>query len=94
MGVFLLSFENSLKFTLSMLCYICNVTYMARGESGRIVIEVDSDLKRQLYIALSARNSTLKDWFVENAELFIEEYNQPRLSFEDHPSNVPPAPID
>ena len=40
---------------------------MARGTSGRIVIEVSPDLKRQLYIALAIENQTLKDWFVEAA---------------------------
>ena len=41
---------------------------MARGESGRIVIEVDPALKRELYVALAMSGSTLKDWFVRSAE--------------------------
>ena len=41
---------------------------MARGESGRIVIEVDPALKRELYAALAISGSTLKDWFVRSAE--------------------------
>lgn len=40
---------------------------MARGDSGRIVIEVSPDLKRQLYSALAIENQTLKDWFIEAA---------------------------
>ena len=36
---------------------------MAKGESGRIVIEVDPHLKRQLYSALASDGSTLKAWF-------------------------------
>lgn len=41
---------------------------MARGESGRIVIEVAPALKRELYVALAMSGSTLKDWFVRSAE--------------------------
>ncbi|MDG0854806.1 hypothetical protein EXH46_13600 [Pelomonas puraquae] len=40
---------------------------MARGESGRIVIEVDPALKRELYAALALSGSTLKDWFIRSA---------------------------
>lgn len=40
---------------------------MAKGESGRIVIEIDTDLKRQLYSALALDGQTLKDWFIESA---------------------------
>jgi hypothetical protein len=36
-----------------------------KGESGRIVIEIDPDLKRQLYIALAMKNVTLKQWFID-----------------------------
>lgn len=41
---------------------------MARGESGRVVVEVDPALKRELYAALAMSGSTLKDWFVRSAE--------------------------
>jgi len=39
-----------------------------KGNSGRIVIEVDPDLKRRLYSALAMKNLTLKQWFIELAE--------------------------
>lgn len=52
---------------------------MARGDSGRIVIEVDPHLKRQLYSALASDGSTLKAWFVDAASTFLEEREQPRL---------------
>lgn len=41
---------------------------MAQGKSGRVVIEVDPALKRELYAALAKSGSTLKDWFVRSAE--------------------------
>ena len=52
---------------------------MARGTSGRVVVEVDPDLKMQLHGALASDGSTLKDWFVAKAEEFLEERKQPPL---------------
>lgn len=46
---------------------------MAKGESGRIVLEVDPVLKKTLYSILALDQKTLKDWFVENAENHISE---------------------
>ncbi len=44
---------------------------MARGASGRIVIEVSPELKKELYITLAVKNQTLKDWFVETATQYL-----------------------
>jgi hypothetical protein len=52
---------------------------MAKGNSGRIVIEVSPDLKGKLYRALAADNSTLKDWFLSAATAYINEREQPSL---------------
>lgn len=41
---------------------------LVKGDSGRIVIEVDPDLKRRLYSALAMKNLTLKQWFIGLAE--------------------------
>jgi len=46
----------------SMLCYIRHI--MAIGTSGRIVLEIDPDLKRKLYASLALEQMTLKDWFI------------------------------
>jgi hypothetical protein len=48
------------------------VYVMARGKSGRVVLEIDPEFKNQLYQALGTRNQTLKEWFVEEAELMIQ----------------------
>jgi len=45
---------------------------MARGTSGRVVIEVNPVLKERLYSALAMENQTLKDWFVANAQQFLK----------------------
>ena len=46
---------------------------MAKGHSGRIVIEVDPALKRELYGALAVDNSTLKEWFLNNVSTYLED---------------------
>jgi len=52
---------------------------MARGPSGRIVIEVDPGLKRDLHSALAAEGLSLKDWFIKHAQEYMDERGQPRL---------------
>ena len=52
---------------------------MARGPSGRIVIEVDPGLKRDLHSALAADGFSLKDCFISCARQYMAERNQPRL---------------
>ena len=52
---------------------------MARGKSGRIVIEADPKLKSELYQALSKKNLTLKEWFLEQAKEYIKNGHQVNL---------------
>lgn len=52
---------------------------MPKGVSGRVVIEVDPDLKRKLYAALAQESSTLKDWFLTAAANYLSEREQPSL---------------
>ena len=52
---------------------------MVRGASGRIVVEVDPQLKRELYAALAHRGLTLKAWLVGEARMLIEAGRQPSL---------------
>ena len=54
---------------------------MAKGDSGRIVIEVDPELKRELYAILARDRSTLKDWFVQRANNYVASSVQPSLAF-------------
>lgn len=53
--------------------------HMPKGDSGRIVIEVERDLKRKLYAALAIDGSTLKDWFVGAATAYLADREQPHL---------------
>jgi len=52
---------------------------MARGKSGRIVLEVDPYLKRNLYLSLETNQKTLKEWFIEAAESYISNNKQMKL---------------
>lgn len=45
---------------------------MARGESGRIVLQVDPDLKGELYVELARRGLTLKAWFTGEVERLLD----------------------
>lgn len=52
---------------------------MPKGQSGRIVVELDPNLKRRLYSALAMENSTLKQWFVDAAQQYVAEREKPLL---------------
>lgn len=52
---------------------------MSKGSSGRIVVEIDPELKRSLYSELAREDLTLKDWFIEKAKNYIEAKRQPSL---------------
>ena len=49
---------------------------MAKGTSGRIVIEVDPTLKKELYSALEKEELTMKEWFMSNADWFLKDKSQ------------------
>jgi hypothetical protein len=44
---------------------------MARGPSGRIVLEIKPRVKRQLYGALAQDGLTLKNWFLRQSVLYL-----------------------
>jgi hypothetical protein len=60
---------------------------MARGKSGRIVLEVDPVLKKDLYLELARREQTLKDWFVGEANGLAYNGSQTNL-FQENSSQA------
>ena len=50
--------------------------YMAKGSSGRIVIEIEPELKQELYSALGDERLNLKQWFLGNVEEFLRNKTQ------------------
>lgn len=53
------------------------------GKSGRIVIEIDPETKHRLYSVLASQGLHLKEWFLHNAEDFIEGKGQLQLSISE-----------
>ncbi|AXW11503.1 hypothetical protein CJO90_14190 [Ralstonia solanacearum] len=51
---------------------------MAIGESGRIVLEIEPNLKKKFYACLALDQTTLKDWFIKTAEDYIKN-NHPEI---------------
>jgi hypothetical protein len=52
---------------------------MARGPSGRVVVEIEPALKRALHAALAQDGRTLKDWFIARAESYLDAHFQMSL---------------
>jgi len=46
---------------------------MARGNSGRIVLEIDPKTKNALYGAVTADGLTLKSWFLRNVDSYLAD---------------------
>ncbi|MBT43831.1 MAG: hypothetical protein CMF12_15080 [Idiomarina sp.] len=44
---------------------------MSIGKSGRIVLEVDPELKRELYGKITAEGISLKEWFIASATDYL-----------------------
>ena len=55
------------------------VTFMARSDSGRVVIDLDPEFKNELYSALRNDDKNLKGWFLEKATDYVEDKKQPSL---------------
>ncbi len=53
---------------------------MAKGSSGRIVVEIDPEIKLRLYGTLGKQGLTLKEWFLHSAEQYINEEAQLSLN--------------
>lgn len=53
---------------------------MPRGASGRIVLEIDPELKEELYASLQKEGLTLKEWFLERTRQYL--YEDVQLGFE------------
>jgi len=56
---------------------------MPRGTSGRIVIEVDPEVKEQLYAALDRDGLKLKYWFLDQVDEYLHHGTQLSLRFDD-----------
>ena len=55
---------------------------MPKGTSGRIVIEIEPEMKDELYTALEKEGLKMKQWFLENALEFLKNRQQLTLAFD------------
>lgn len=60
---------------------------MPVGQSGRLVIEIDPDLKKDFYAVLERDGLTLREWFLQRAHLYIQNGSQLRL-FAENPDGA------
>jgi len=52
---------------------------MPVGSSGRIVIEIDPDTKKELYHMLKKEDSSLKEWFLRQVDDYLAGKEQFQL---------------
>jgi hypothetical protein len=52
---------------------------MAKGPSGRLVVDIEPSLKREFHTALAAEGLTFKEWVIVRIEQYLEERQQPGL---------------
>jgi len=46
---------------------------MARGPSGRVVLEIGPELKRELHSRLAGEGKTLKEWFLVHVNVYLHD---------------------
>jgi len=46
---------------------------VAKGNSGRLVIEIDPLMKQELYAALGQKGLNMKEWFLMNAKVYLRK---------------------
>lgn len=56
---------------------------MSIGNSGRIVIEIEPELKKELHSVLRLEGTNLKSWFLGNVEQLLSEKGQQSLPLDD-----------
>lgn len=50
---------------------------MPIGNSGRIVVVVDPELKQELHAALAEDGLNMRSWFIQRAEHYLSDRIQP-----------------
>jgi hypothetical protein len=61
---------------------------MPIGQSGRIVIEIDPELKQELYSSLEDEGLTLKQWFLDRVTEHLRGRNQLSLQLVFHDGEI------
>lgn len=56
---------------------------MSIGSSGRVVLEIDPDLKKELYSSLALDGINMKQWFLMKADEYLSDRDQLSLELAD-----------
>jgi len=54
---------------------------MSIGSSGRVVLEIEPELKKELYSALAMDGMNMKQWFLKQVSEYMENREQLQLEF-------------
>lgn len=57
---------------------------MAIGNSGRIVLEIEPELKKKFYACLALEQTTLKDWFIKAVEAHMQNKHPEIFTIKDN----------
>jgi hypothetical protein len=52
---------------------------VAKGSSGRLVIEIDPSIKKELYERLGEKGLNMREWFLINANAYLKQNKQSSL---------------
>tara|TARA_B110000046_G_scaffold88643_1_gene96717 strand:+ start:1239 stop:1430 length:192 start_codon:yes stop_codon:yes gene_type:complete len=52
---------------------------VAKGSSGRLVIEIDPSIKKELYERLGEKGLNMREWFLINANAYLKKNKQSSL---------------
>lgn len=55
---------------------------MSIGTSGRIVLEIDPEQKKELYQALKKDDLNMKRWFLKQVDAYLKDQDQMALDFD------------
>lgn len=50
---------------------LCYISHMPRSPSGRVVVEIDPELKAELYSVLALERLTLRAWLTREASAYV-----------------------
>ncbi len=56
---------------------------MSIGKSGRVVIEMEPELKKELHTVLRKEGTNLKAWFLEHVDQLLAERSQKPLPLDN-----------
>lgn len=79
---------NIVEKTYCTLRHLCYIYHMARGPSGKTVVDLGPALKRDLHATLAADGLSLKDWLIGHARQYITSRSHGGVSYGSVPAEA------